>query len=345
MFLKELSLTGFRNYEEGKKFLFSEGINLILGSNTSGKTNLLEAIYLLSTGDSFRAEKVSQMINYQALVAHLEATVLEDGQEVKLASVISRGEINGQRVPLRKFSVNGVNRQQRNFAGSLLTVLFSPQNLDIVTDAPSFRRQFLNEVLIQIDRDYYRAYLSYQKGVRSRNRVLEQIRNRQSSEKALFFWDRLLLENGQLIIKKREELIDFINQQESSASYRLVYHPSVISPQELTYHRQDEIAAAKTLFGPHRDDFSVFGNSHNLAIFGSRGEQRLSVLWLKLGQLRFLEQATGRRPVLLLDDIFSELDEEHKKLVVASFIDHQTLVTSAEEVSLDYQAKIIRLGK
>jgi DNA replication and repair protein RecF len=345
VFLKKLSLAGFRNYRDNRGFSFSDNINLILGPNTSGKTNLLEAVYLLSTGDSFRAEKVSQMINHQDIVAHLEAVVVDDDQEIKLASVISRGEINGQRVPLRKFSVNGVSRQQRNFAGSLLTVLFSPQNLDIVTDSPSFRRQFLNEVLIQVDREYYRAYLSYQKGVRSRNRVLEQIRNRQSSEKALFFWDRLLLENGQLIIKKREELVGFINQQESLAGYRLVYYPSVISPRKLAQRRQDEIAAAKTLFGPHRDDFSVFGNSHNLAIFGSRGEQRLSVLWLKLGQLKFLEQATGKRPVLLLDDIFSELDEEHKKLVVASFIDHQTLVTSAEKVILDYQVKAILLGE
>lgn len=344
VFLKELFLTGFRNYNQNR-FEFSDGINLVLGPNASGKTNLLEAVYLLSTGESFRAGRVSQMINYQEPIAHIRAVIKDTDREVNLASVISRGEVNGQKIPLRKFSINGANKSQKNFVGCLLAVLFSPQNLDIITDSPSFRRQFLNEVLIQVDREYYRAYLSFQKGVRARNRILEQIHNRRSNEKALFFWDRLLLENGQLIIEKRRKLIDFINQQEKSlAKYRIIYQPSIISPKKLILRRQDEIAAGQTLFGPHRDDFFVFDNNHDLAIFGSRGEQRLSVLWLKLGQLKFLEQAAGKRPVLLLDDIFSELDEEHKRLVVANIVGgYQSLITSAEPVSLDYQTDLIKL--
>lgn len=343
MFLKKLSLTGFRNYEEGRKFLFSEGINLILGPNASGKTNLLEAIVLLSIGRSFRANQIAQMINYQSPVAHIEALIEQGQEQQRLASVLSRGEVNGQKTPLRQFSIDGTKKSRTKFVGHLLTVLFAPQDLDIITDSPSFRRQFLDDVLDQADKDYYRARRSYQKGLRSRNKVLEQIRNGQTTSKALFFWDRLLLDNGQEISQKRRGLIEFINRQESAAGYKINYQPSIISPRNLLDQQSIEIAAGQTLSGPHRDDFSVFGNNHNLAIFGSRGEQRLSVLWLKLGQLKFLEQATGRRPILLLDDIFSELDEEHKKLVVASFIGHQTLVTSAEEVPLDYQAKIIQL--
>lgn len=346
MFLKELSLTGFRNYEEGKKFLFSEGINLILGPNASGKTNLLEAIVLLSTGRSFRASRVAQMVNYQSPVAHIEALIAEREQEQqRLASVLSRGEVNGQKTPLRQFSVDGAQKSQSRFIGRLLTVLFSPQDLDIVTDSPSFRRRFLDDVLDQADKDYYRVRRSYQKGLRSRNKVLEQIKNGQTTPKALFFWDRLLLDSGQEISQKRRGLIEFINHQESAAGYKIDYRPSVVSPQKLLDQQSIEIAAGQTLSGPHRDDFLVFANNQDLAIFGSRGEQRLSVLWLKLAQLRFLEQATGRRPILLLDDIFSELDQKHQELVVASFIGHQTLVTSAQELSLDYQAKTIRLEK
>ena len=345
MFLEELSLTGFRNYEEGKKFSFSDGINLILGPNASGKTNLLEAVVLLSTGRSFRASKISQMVSYQSPVAHVEGLIRQGQEQQKLASVLSGGEINGQKMPLRQFSVDGTKRSQAKFVGHLLTVLFAPQDLDIVTDSPSFRRRFLNDVLDQADQSYYRARRSYQKGLRSRNKVLEQIRSGQTTPKALFFWDRLVLENGQEISHKRRELVEFINRQESAAGYKISYQPSVIFPQKLADQQSAEIVAGQTLFGPHRDDFLVFANRRDLAIFGSRGEQRLSVLWLKLAQLRFLEQITNRRPVLLLDDIFSELDQEHKKLVVASFIDHQTLVTSADKISLDYQANTILLGK
>jgi len=345
VFLKELSLTGFRNYEEERSFSFSDGINLILGPNASGKTNLLEAIVLLSTGRSFRASKISQMINYQSPVAHIGGLIEQGQEQQKLASALSRGEINGKKTPLRQFSLDGIKRSQAKFIGCLLTVLFAPQDLDIVTDSPSFRRRFLDDVLDQADQDYYRARRSYQKGLRSRNKVLEQIRSGQTTPKALFFWDRLLLDNGQEISQKRRKLIEFINCQESAAGYEISYQPNIISPQKLADQQAVEVAAGQTLSGPHRDDFLVFANNQDLAIFGSRGEQRLSVLWLKLAQLRFLEQAANRRPVLLLDDIFSELDREHKKLVVASFIDHQTLVTSAERVSLDYQANIILLGE
>ncbi|KUK83955.1 MAG: DNA replication and repair protein recF, partial [Microgenomates bacterium 39_6] len=203
MFLKELSLTDFRNYKEEKNFSFSDGINLILGPNASGKTNLLEAIVLLSAGKSFRASKIAQMINYQSPVAHVKALVSQDQDEKKMVSVLSRGEINGKKTPLRQFSVDGNKKSQSKFVGNLLTVLFSPQDLDIVTDSPSFRRRFLDDVLDQADQDYYRSKRSYLKGLRSRNKVLEQIRNGQTEVKALFFWDRLLIENGQKINQKR----------------------------------------------------------------------------------------------------------------------------------------------
>lgn len=345
MFLKELFLTNFRNYDQAR-FRFSEGINLILGPNASGKTNLLEAIYLLSAGRSFRASKISQMINNQSPVAHIEGAMIENSDQIKIASVLSRGEVNGQKTPLRQFSINGLKRPRNKFVGNLLTVLFSPQDLDIITDSPSFRRRFLDDVLEQADPEYYRANLSYQKGLRSRNRVLEQIRNGQTTPKALFFWDCLLLENGQKISKKRERLIDFINNQESEDDYRVLYQPSVLSSQKLAKQQLIEIAAGKTLSGPHRDNFLILAGNRDLTIFGSRGEQRLSVLWLRLGQLKFLERITQKRPILLLDDIFSELDQEHRQMVMANFIDRQTLATLAqEETFLDYQTNLISLKK
>jgi len=208
-----------------------------------------------------------------------------------------------------------------------------------------FAPNFLDEVLNQADREYYRAHLSYRKGLRSRNKVLENIREGRTSTKALFFWNRLLVENGELITKKREEFIDFLNNQENAfGKLEIFYQKNLISLKRLEEKRNIEIAAAMTLVGPHRDDFWVLGNDRNLSIYGSRGEQRLAVLWLRLGQLEFLRRARDEQPVLLLDDIFSELDSKNRRIIFEAMGNNQVIITSTSEFSLlAKRANIIRL--
>ena len=345
MFLKKILLDHYRNYGR-QEFVFSAGFNLIIGPNASGKTNLMEAIYLLSSGNSFRAGKVAETVNYYSQVAHVQGIIAFNNEKINLAVVLTRGELNGQKVRQRKFSLDGTAKSKSNFVGHFLSVLFRPEDLEIIIDSPSLRRRFLDEVLRQSNREYYRADLSYRKGLRSRNKILEQIREGTTTEKALYFWDRLLIKNGQLITRQREELLDFLNQQKSIfGKLSIQYKKNIISEKRIEEKRQTAIRAGITLVGPHRDDFAVFeGGKRNLAVFGSRGEQRLGVLWLKLGQLAYLEKVKEAQVVLLLDDIFSELDKAHRQMVLDAIDHRQVIASSATPLTFPNKVRLIDLS-
>lgn len=326
MLLKNLQLQNFRNYSKSE-FNFSSQTTLIVGPNTSGKTNIIEAIYFLATGKSFRADKDFEMIRFGEEVARVKGKVNDTDLEVVLTT------------PLKKYLVNGVSKRRVDFASHLVLVLFSPQDLEIIVDSPSLRRNFLDDVLEQVDRDYRLALISYIKGLRQRNALLEKagesgIRN----EKQFEYWDTLLIKNGEIITKKRENFIEFLNNAEKEIfDFRLFYDKSTISKARLLQYEEAEIGAGVTLVGPHRDDFSVhmFNNkrstTHDVKLFGSRGQQRLAILQLKLLQLLFVEKVLSERPLLLLDDIFSELDEEHIHHVLEILDKQQTILTTTHK--------------
>jgi len=333
MILKSLSLQNFRNYSQ-KEFIFSSGINLVVGSNAVGKTNLMEAIYLLATGRSFRAEVEAEMISYDGQMSNVKCQ-MSNGEELEI--ILTRGEINGKRVAKKIYKVNGVNRRMIDFIGHLRVVYFGPEDLEIVVDSPARRRDYLDSVLEQVDREYRRASLSYRKGLRQRNKLLEQIRDEGKPRSVLYFWDRLLIEDGEVITKKREEFINFVNQQPSYfEKLELVYDKSIISPQRLAQYTEEEVAAGATLVGPHRDDvkFQISNSKlqikRDLSLFGSRGEQRIAVFCLKLAEMEFIAQKTGQRPILLLDDIFSELDHQRRKRLLEVIPRQQTIITTTD---------------
>jgi len=340
MYILKITLTNFRNFKE-KTFSFSPKVNVIVGPNASGKTNLLESIFVLSTGKSFKARIEEEMVNYNQEVGRVRGSIVnksEDGTAgTNLEVVLTRGEITvganpekTSRVARKKLLVNGVSKRLVDFAGCLRIVFFSPWDLDLVTEEPSKRRKFLDIVLSQVDREYRRALLSYEKGLRQRNRLLWRIREEGVSRSQLLFWNKLLVKNGDYIAKRRREFIEFANSsgiQFPASNFGLEYDPSAISEARLEQYANEEVAAATTLVGPHRDDFifkiSISGRisgarikERELAPYGSRGEQRMGVLWLKLAELSFIEKESGDKPVLLLDDIFSELDHEHREVVM-----------------------------
>lgn len=335
MTIKSLNLQNFRNYEK-KKFVFPLGTTLVVGPNTSGKTNLLEAIYLIATGKSFRAGLEQEMINYGKQLARVEANIGNSEGTEKLAIMLTTGEVAGQKAAKKKYLLNDVSKRMVDFVGQLRCVLFRPEDLEIVIDSPSIRRNYLDQILVQVDREYRRAHLSYQKGLRQRNKLLEQIRDEGKPHSILFFWNKLLMENGQIITAKREELINFVNLQPAHfGKLKLHYDNSIISPQRLAKYADREVAAGMTLCGPHRDDFVIgITNSEsrirNLHIYGSRGEQRTAVFSLKLAELEFVAQATDENPVLLLDDIFSELDHDRRRQLLKVIPKQQTLITTTD---------------
>lgn len=334
--IKSLLLNNFRNFKK-VNFNFKSGINVLNAPNASGKTNILESIFFMSTGKSFKAKKEQEVINYNQSIASISGEV----DDLKLEIKVTTGE-NGW--PKKKLLVNGVPRRVIDFAGNLKVTLFAPQDLELVTESPTLRRKFLDTVLSQTDREYRRSLSSYEKGVRQRNRLLYRIREEGISRSNLIFWNQLLIKNGDYISRKRRDFIDFCNLYKSpiNANYSILYDPSAISEGRLEQYKNEEVASATTLVGPHRDDFEFQmqnkednnGIKIKLAAYGSRGEQRMAVLWLKLAELAYIEEITGTRPTLLLDDIFSELDHMHREIVMKAINNHQVIITSADEHNL-----------
>jgi DNA replication and repair protein RecF len=315
--IQKIRLQNFRNLPD-QVFEFSKDITAIVGPNAAGKTNLLEAIFLLATGKSFKASIETELINIEKEFARVKGLIDE---EKKLEIIISKEKY-------KKLLVNGISKRLVDFAGNLKVVLFAPQDLDLVTSSPSLRRKFLDNVLSLSDRQYHRAILSYEKGLRARNKLLYRIREENLPRTQLLFWNQLLIKNGDYISSKREELINFINSSNYNlqpTNYNLVYDKSAISEERLESYAREEVGAATTLVGPHRDDFIFQEGDRNLSHFGSRGEQRMAVLWLKLAELSFIHS-----PLLLLDDIFSELDEKHREMVFNIAKNQQTIITTAD---------------
>ena len=372
MFLKKLSLIGFRNHLN-TNIEFESGLTLILGRNGAGKTNVLETINLLSSGDTFREGKIEEMVSFDSEVAHVggvvrnlknqkseikvkESTGVDDYDETQLRVTLTRGVLGGKRVSKRRFLVNDVGKSKRNFVGNLRSVAFRPEDMRLVEGSPSRRRKFLDEVLCQVDRNYLSSLMTYGKGLVRRNKTLQMIRDGETSRSALEYWDRLVLKHGEYVQKGRFKLVDFFNECKEYEDFglRMEYDHSIMSPARLEQYAVQEVGAGHTLVGPHRDDIrlivgnSKFKNSNSklsglrriggeldLAAYGSRGEQRLGVLWLKLMALEFVEEVTGERPLLLLDDVYSELDDEHRELVSGVVDRQQTIVTSADRQNVE----------
>ncbi len=342
MKLKKLELVSFRNHL--KRELRLRELNVIMGENARGKTNILEAIYLLATGNSFRAGKIEEMINWQQDLARVEGYIEDDeGNDVVLGVTLTRGVLMGKRTPKRKYFVDRVARQKRKFVGNLMAVVFRPEDLRLIEGSPGRRRKFLDEVLGMVSWEYARALTLYEGALRRRNKILDLIRDGRARREELMFWDMTLIKNGNILTEMRREFLEFLSGLEVSfGKYEVEYDFSAISDSRLKQYEREEVLAGYTLVGPHKDDFvvrfQVSGfrfQSKDLHVYGSRGEQRLAVLFLKYGSLKYVEHKLGKVPMFLLDDIFSELDEKHRLMVLEMMEGRQTVITSADRYILD----------
>lgn len=335
--MKRLLLEDFRNYQR-REFGFGEGTTVFLGPNAIGKTNILEAIYLISVGNSLKAKRIDEMIRFGQEVGKAEAYIENDEEENKLTVVLTHGELQGKRVAKRRFLVDDAPKRKGDFVGRLSSVIFRPEDLDLMDGSPSLRRNWLDEVLLQSDREYARSLSSYEQALRRRNKILDAIREGVSSRYQLTFWDGLLVKHGNVLTDRREALINYVNEiwrrSELFNKLKIEYDRSPISEHRLEQYKKEEVEAGYTLVGPHKDDFLIHEVENevkrDLAIYGSRGEKRMTVLGLKMGELLYLEEQLGRKPLLLLDDIFSELDDIHTKEVHRVMIGRQVIVTTTD---------------
>ncbi len=336
--LKELGLRSFRNYEI-KDLVFSDGVNVFFGDNAKGKTNLLEAIYLLGVGDSFRAKRTEEMVKFGEELGKVKGVVDDAAEGVMVLEVlVNGGLVMGKKVNKRKYLVDGVSKLKKDAIGWLPLVLFRPEDVELISGSPDVRRKFLDRVLVQTDSDYAHSLSNYEQALRRRNRVLDSIREGTASKHALTFWNGLMVKYGTVVQLKGKELVSFINDLFSKSELfnrlKIELEDSVVSESRLEQYLDAEIALGYSLVGPHKDEMVIKDGDRRLSIYGSRGEQRMAVLALKMGEIYFLEEETNKKVLLLLDDIFSELDETHKQEVLRVMKGRQVLVTTADEDDL-----------
>lgn len=330
MSLISLKLKNFRNHKSAS---FSFPITtVIIGRNTVGKTSILEAIQFLSHGKSFKAEHDVDAITEENDFARIEAKVEENDEKTNLIVILAQTE---SRIS-KKFLVNNVARRQADFTSHFLSVLFTPEDLEIITDSPSMRRNYINTVLSQSDKKYRITLGIYEKALRQRNKMLWLHREGKKfySQADFEYWDNILIQNGGFLTSTRESFVEYINHHEKEVfSFDLFYDKSTITAERLTKYYNAERASATTLVGPNRDDFFFrFPNTEKpIAEFGSRGEQRLTIFQMKILETFYIREQTGLTPTLLLDDIFSELDNTNIHRVLDLLPNQQTILTTTHK--------------
>ncbi len=351
MKVKSLKLVNFRNFESFE-VSFSPAKTLIVGPNGAGKSNILEAIYLLACGQSKKAEKDGELIRLGFDFAKVMAQLASGKGEEELDLTLDLSE--GGRV-VKRAKINGVKKSLINFLGQIQAVEFSPEDINLVGGPPEIRRRYLNSVLLQASLAYRQDFHDFEKTRKQKNSLLSQIQEGTAKESELDLWNGELLRFGLRVNEKRREYLEFLSDNEKDLIFN--YAPSQISLGRLAAYRPQELAAGVSLIGPHRDNFTFTATDkkeriRDLAAFGSRGEQRMAIFELKLGELKYFRQKLKIEPILLLDDIFSELDENHRAEVSErlklSTTANQIFLTAAEAPSLPAQglasAEVINLS-
>lgn len=346
MNIKNMLLKNFRSYKE-LQLEFSPSLNIFTGDNAQGKTNIIEAIYYAALGTSYRIKNDADLIAWQENEAVINIKFLRMDIENNVKFYLNK-------IKRRQIILNGENIRQRELPGNIKIVMFSPEDLLLVKGSPSLRRRFLNIELSQTDIFYYDNLVKYNKIVTQRNNLLKKIREKKQSINLLDVWDEQLFDIAVFIWKKRYEAVkklsDFAavmqknisdNKEILTMNYKIhnidllnndIADLKSLYKNKIRQNRMEDIRRGSTGIGPHHDDIELFINEINLKNFGSQGQQRTAVLALKLAELEYIKNISGQYPVLLLDDVMSELDEKRRKKMVLFFKDKkiQTFITATD---------------
>ncbi len=354
MYVRSLKLRNYRNYNK-LDLTLQPGINIFLGPNAQGKTNIIEAIYYASLGHSHRTHQDAELIRWH----EEQGSILLDFDR---CGVVNHLEFQFSRTKRRRILFNEHPIRLKELIGSINSVLFSPEDLVLIKGAPSGRRRFLDGEISQASLPYYHELVEFNRIISQRNSLLKRIRERHGDASMLELWDAQLVKSAGKIIAKRFEAVRKLNmlanlmqrrisgdQENLTIAYKIhglddakdaehgksenmtKYFPSWYN-EMLRKSRETDILRGSTSYGPHHDDLVLTVNDINLRTFGSQGQQRTGVLSLKLAELEFLRSETREYPVLLLDDVMSELDVKRRQQLL-SFIrrEHiQTLITATD---------------
>ncbi|MCM1136155.1 MAG: DNA replication/repair protein RecF [Clostridium sp.] len=332
MVIKSLELADFRNYGE-LNISFDEGTNILYGDNAQGKTNILEAIYISATTKSHKGSKDKEVINFDREEAHIRTYLKKEDTEYRVDMHLRKNKSKGIAIDRQKI------KKAAELIGLLNVVFFSPEDLAIIKNGPSERRRFADMELCQLDKFYLYNLNHYNKIINQRNKLLKDLYFHPELKETLDIWDSQLVSFGSKIIERRElfsgqlcDIIGEIHKKLSGGKEELIvkYEPDVsieAFEAKMRESREKDIHSKMTGTGPHRDDFMFIVNGIDIRRFGSQGQQRTAALSLKLSEIELVKKITGDTPVLLLDDVLSELDSSRQNYLLSSIGDIQTIIT------------------
>lgn len=346
MIVKSLDLLNFRNYEE-ESFVFDPGTNVLFGNNAQGKTNVLEALFVGSTTKSHQGSKDNEMIRKDVDEAHLRLIIQKNGIDCRIDMHLKRHRAKG-------IAIDGVKvRKSAELMGLSNMVFFSPEDLSMIKNGPSERRRFLDMELCQLDQIYMKNLSAYQKVIQQRNNLLKLMNNDRNYGGSLFAWDEKLIEYGNQIINTRKLFVEELNEVIKKIHSKLTadkevievkYEPNVepdYFAEQIKQNRERDIILKSTTVGPHRDDLAFYINGENARKYGSQGQKRTVALSLKLSEIEIVKHKIKELPVLLLDDVLSELDRSRQTQLLESIQGIQTIVTcTGLEEFINQQIKI-----
>ncbi len=332
MIIESIELINYRNYNE-LHMDFSQGTNILYGDNAQGKTNILEAIYVCATTKSHRGSKDREIIQFDRDESHIKLNLRKKDVPFRIDMHLKKNKAKG-------VAVNGVPiRKASELFGIVNVVFFSPEDLNLIKNGPAERRRFVDLELCQLNKLYVHSLVQYNKVVVQRNKLLKELFFRPDYEGTLDIWDMQLVQYGKEVIKYREEFVNQLNELIQPIHYQLSgekenlnisYEPNVKAAdfeKNLRNSRPQDLKNKSTLTGPHRDDISFFINDIDIRKFGSQGQQRTAALSLKLAEIELVKKIVHDYPILLLDDVLSELDSSRQQHLLAVINHIQTMIT------------------
>lgn len=347
MIIEDIRLINYRNYDN-IKLDFNKNVNIIIGKNAQGKTNLLEAIYMTSSGRSFRTNRDKEIINFEKKEGYV-------GINIKIEDMTRFIEVKLSKEKPKRIRINKNElKSYKELNTGLNVVIFNPEDLRLIKDNPSFRRNFIDAGISGLKPVYNYNIKKYVKILSQRNNLLRSSRFGKDINNLLEVFDIQISKLGTNIILERENYLKGLMSKCKEIHKNLTFNKEVIDYKYITNipisgnreeienryldllneNRRKDLEYRSTQIGPHRDDLIIYINNNNARIFGSQGQQRSIVLSLKLSEVEFIKEDRGVYPVLLLDDVFSELDEERRMYLSKSFEKMQTFITLTDAVDI-----------
>ena len=338
MWIKKIKLNNFRNYEI-QEIELGKNINIFYGENAQGKTNIIESIFLSSIGKSFRTNKDSELIKFGKNETLLEFDFQNSKRDGNIKIIIS----NKKNIFLNKIKLKKLSQ----LLGNVHTVIFTPDDINILKQGPQMRRKFLDIMISQLKPNYMHTYTLYYKALEERNNYLKKVKTEHADESLIELWDEQLINYGKIISDYRNEFIEKIknkikeihfNITENKEEIKINYITDCLEKENfknlLKKRKKLDIIKGYTTRGIHRDDFEIYINNIQVNTYGSQGQHRTAILSLKMAELQVIQDEIGEEPILLLDDFMSELDEKIKLNFLNNIKNNQVIITCTEKFEI-----------